>query len=118
MQPRRPESAKTQRTKITQDSEYKQDLNASKFSETFSSGASSFHDKPDEFKRYVAEKNKDPKFKHLKSKLEAIPEKVQKQEEHKPNFKPFEKKKTVEKATKQPLQYRPLSWQHSQHFGP
>ncbi len=25
---------------------------------------------------------------------------------------------TVEKATKQPLQYRPLSWQHSQHFGP
>lgn len=73
MQPRRPDSAKTQFTKQTIDSENsKRDLNSSKFSETFSSGVTSFHEKPDEFKQYVAEKDKDPRFKNLKSKLEVI----------------------------------------------
>lgn len=61
------------------------------------------YEKPDDFKQYVAEKDKDPKFKHLKSKLEVIQEKSAKGlEESKTSFKPFEKKKekTVEKATK------------------
>lgn len=48
MKPRRPDSAKSHLTKVTQDSEpSKKDLNASKFSETFSSGVSSIHEKTD-----------------------------------------------------------------------
>jgi len=44
MKPRRPDSAKTQQTKRTLDSDNtKQDLNSSKFSETFSAGVNSFH---------------------------------------------------------------------------
>ncbi len=103
MQPRRPDSAKTQLTKQTLDSEHsKRDLNSSKFSETFSSGVNSFHEKADEFKQYVAEKDKDPKFKHLKSKLDVIQEKTSKPEESKPSDKPFlrKKEKTIEKTGK------------------
>lgn len=103
MHPRRPDSAKTQLTKQTLDSEYsKRQLNSSKFSETFSSGVNSFHEKPDQFRQYVAEKDKDPKFKHLKSKLEVIQEKAGKQEEPKPSYKPFQRKKdkTVDRGSK------------------
>lgn len=98
MKPKRPDSAKTHQTKKTQDSdEIQKDLTSSKFSETFSSGVNSFHEKPDDFRQYVAEKDKDPKFKHLK-KLETIPEKNQ--NETAKSFKPFEKKKdkTIEKG--------------------
>ena len=95
MRPQRPGSAKTQFTRLTQDSDNsKSDLNSSKFSETFSSGVNSFHEKPDEFRQYVKEKDKDPKFRHLKSKLDVI---QQKAEGNKPSYKPFEKKK--EKTT-------------------
>ena len=48
MRPQRPGSAKTQFTRVTEDSEHsKHELNSSKFSETFSSGVNSFHEKPD-----------------------------------------------------------------------
>jgi hypothetical protein len=48
MKPRRPDSAKSHVTKITQDSEFsKKELNFSKFSETFSSGVNSTHEKGD-----------------------------------------------------------------------
>lgn len=48
MKPRRPDSAKSHVTKITQDSDLsKKDLNISKFSETFSSGVNSTHEKAD-----------------------------------------------------------------------
>ena len=48
MKPKRPDSAKSHVTKITQDSELsKKELNVSKFSETFSSGVNSTHEKGD-----------------------------------------------------------------------
>lgn len=43
MKPRRPDSAKTQQTKRTLDSDNKLELESSKFSETFSAGVSSIH---------------------------------------------------------------------------
>lgn len=90
MKPKRPDSAKSHLTKVTQDSEpSKKDLNASKFSETFSSGVSSIHEKGDEFKQYVSEKDKDPRFKHLKSKLEVIQERTYQPDSSKASFKPF-----------------------------
>ena len=53
----------------------------------------------------MREKDKDPKFKHLKSKLDVIHEKV---DQSKPSYKPFEKKKenktdkTARKSEAQP----------------
>lgn len=64
MKPNRPDSAKSAKTRITIDSEISSNnLNASKFSETFSNGVNPNHDKNNDFHKYVAEKNKDPKFK-------------------------------------------------------
>ena len=102
MNPRRPGSGKTQITKRTEDSEYisKIDISSSRVSSTFSDGFSAFQDKPDEFQKYVEEKDKDPKFKNLKSKLEVIQERTTKVEEVKPREKPFGKKATVEKPQK------------------
>jgi hypothetical protein len=51
MKPKRPDSAKSTKTRVTHDSDLaSKDLNASKFSETFSSGVNK---NKDDFQKYV-----------------------------------------------------------------
>lgn len=75
MKPNRPDSAKSAKTRITIDSEYSSNnLTQSKFSETYSNGVKSNNDKNNDFHKYVAEKNKDPKFKKFQdTNLSEIP---------------------------------------------
>ena len=57
----RPGSAKSAQTQVTVDSDFNsKTLNASKFSDTYSSGVKK---NKDDFSQYVEQKNKDPKFK-------------------------------------------------------
>jgi hypothetical protein len=55
MKPNRPDSAKSAKTRITIDSEYSSNnLNQSKFSETYSNGVRNNNDKNNDFHKYVA----------------------------------------------------------------
>lgn len=78
MKPNRPDSAKSAKTRITIDSEAtSNNITQSRFSETYSNGVKLGANKNGEFEKYVAQKDKDPKFKRfLETNLPQIPEKL------------------------------------------
>lgn len=96
MKPARPDSAKSAKTRITIDSDVtSNNITQSRFSETYSNGVKPGPKKQSsDFEKYVAEKDKDPKFRRLlDQQLPQIPEQVKPASEiSKHASKPFEKK--------------------------
>lgn len=78
MKPKRPDSAKSAKTRITVDSEVSSNhITQSRLSETHSNGVKANGSRNNDFEKYVAEKNKDPKFKKfLEPTMPEIPEQL------------------------------------------